>query len=395
VPEVRDVARKLGVAARLVAKGLRRHLATGDAVRFDPQGFRRALEPWAVALRAAGLAQYRFVDLPARRPPWCDTGIDLGVDDEVTWLAGGRVHLSRLLDIWVAPSFQLWGRIGDSGPVFRGTRDTHTFTATHDGRLSLASYFPGEWADASGRLATAPKDYAKVSGGMTVLVLRWSKGIAPSAVLGAEAPAPSAPPLARAEAERLAAIGSPPTAWHHLWFLGPSEIYRPATGADGSPTICCQTHGDVGILQRDTPIALEPGTRLGWSWRVDELPIDLAEDTLPSHDYLSIAVEFDDGQDLTYYWSAALPAGTVYRCPLPTWAAKETHVVVRSGTRELGGWQDEERDLHEDYHRIIGGGARRIVRVWLIANSLFQRGHGRCEYARITLSGPRQSIRVL
>ncbi|HVN41782.1 MAG TPA: DUF3047 domain-containing protein [Steroidobacteraceae bacterium] len=393
MPEVRDVARKLGVAARLVAKGLRRHLAGGEAVRFDPQGFRSALEPWALALRRGGLAQFAFVDLPAHRPPWCDTGLDFRSGDEVTWLAGGRVHLSRLLDIWVAPSFQLWGRIGDSGPVFRGTRDTHTFTATHDGRLWLASYFPGEWADPSGRLATSAKDYAHVSGGMSALVLRWSKGIAPRAVLGVEAP--PAPLLARAEAERLASVGSPPTAWNHLWLLGPSEIYRPATGADGSPTICCHTHGDVGILQRDTPLALEPGTHLAWSWRVDELPIDLAEDTLPSHDYLSIAVEFDDGQDLTYYWSAALPAGTVYRCPLPTWAAKETHVVVRSGTRELGRWLDEERDLYEDYRRIIGGGARGILRVWIIANSLFQRGHGRCEYSRITLRGPRQAILVL
>jgi hypothetical protein len=118
---------------------------------------------------------------------------------------------------------------------------------------------------------------------------------------------------------------------------------------------------------------------------VDELPVDLAEDTLPSHDYLSIAVEFDDGRDLTYYWSAALPEGTVYRCPLPTWKDKETHVVVRSGPRELGRWLAEQRDLHADYARFIGGPARAVVRVWLIANSLFQRGHGRCEYASIRL----------
>ena len=79
-----------------------------------------------------------------------------------------------------------------------------------------------------------------------------------------------------------------------------------------------------------------PGTTLRWSWRVDQLPIDLAEDTLPSHDYVSIAAEFDDGQDLTYYWSAALPEGTVYRCPIPTWASRETHVVVRSGRGHAG-----------------------------------------------------------
>ena len=152
--------------------------------------------------------------------------------------------------------------------------------------------------------------------------------------------------------------------------------------------MCCDTHGDVGILRRPAALPLQPGTILSWRWRVDSLPIDLREDSLPSHDYLSIAVEFDDGQDLTYYWSAALPVGTVYRCPLPTWKDKETHVVVRSGLGELGRWLEQRRDVHEDYRRCIGGSARSVVRVWLIANSLFQRGHGRCEYSGIEFEQP-------
>jgi len=152
--------------------------------------------------------------------------------------------------------------------------------------------------------------------------------------------------------------------------------------------VCCDTHGDVGILRRPAALPLQPGTFLSWRWRVDSLPASLREDSLPTHDYLSIAVEFDDGQDLTYYWSAALPVGTVYRCPLPTWKDKETHVVVRSGLDDLGCWLDERRDVHEDYRRCIGGPARSIVRVWLIANSLFQRGHGRCEYSGIEFEQP-------
>ena len=194
---------------------------------------------------------------------------------------------------------------------------------------------------------------------------------------------PSAP--VRAEAERLRTAVSPPGGWDYLWYLGPGEIYRPARTPDGAPAIRCDTHGDVGIRRRAVDVALQPGVRLDWRWRVDRLPADLREDSLPSHDYLSIAVEFDEGQDLTYYWSAALPVGTVYRCPLPTWRDKETQVVVRSGATDLGRWLDESRDLHEDYHRIIAGPARSVVRVWLIANSLFLRGRGQCEYAGIAL----------
>ena len=63
-------------------------------------------------------------------------------------------------------------------------------------------------------------------------------------------------------------------------------------------------------------------------------------------------------------------------------------MVVRTGRDELGRWLDERRDVHEDYRRCIGGTARSVVRIWLIANSLFQRGHGRCEYSSIEFEQP-------
>ena len=69
--------------------------------------------------------------------------------------------------------------------------------------------------------------------------------------------------------------------------------------------------------------------------------------------------------------------------------------MVRSGRAGLGRWFQEERDLHADYRRILGGPAREVVRVWLIANSLFQRGHGRCEYASIRLITNEGTLEVL
>jgi hypothetical protein len=81
--------------------------------------------------------------------------------------------------------------------------------------------------------------------------------------------------------------------------------------------------------------------------------------------------------------------------PVPTWKDKETHVVVRCGTTGLGQWLNEKRDRHADYARILGGPAREVVRVWLIANNLFQRGHGRCEYASIRLETNEGTVEVL
>ncbi|MDC6711173.1 DUF3047 domain-containing protein, partial [Leclercia adecarboxylata] len=107
----------------------------------------------------------------------------------------------------------------------------------------------------------------------------------------------------------------------------------------------------------------------------------------PTHDYLSIAVEFENGLDLTYLWSSSLPVGTHFRCPLPSWDQRETHWVVRSGAAELGRWLDEKRPILEDYRAAIGGpDPARVVAVWLIAVSLFQRDVGDCAYAGIALS---------
>lgn len=52
-----------------------------------------------------------------------------------------------------------------------------------------------------------------------------------------------------------------------------------------------------------------------WRWRVDELPATAAEDSPIAHDYTSLVLEFENGQDLTRYWSAGLPIDTRYRCP--------------------------------------------------------------------------------
>jgi hypothetical protein len=386
--KLRQLATDLEVASRLGARVLRRRLRGELESEPDLDAWRSTLERWLDQLPAGVLRDHRYVELPATRPPWTDTGLALQPGDAVTWLAAGRVHLSRPLDIWVDPSFQLWGRIGADGTVFRGTRATHTFGAHEPGTLHLASYFPGEWRTPRGELGHGADDYAKVSGRIGVLLLAWSHAVNAAQEIGALAKQANAPSPVVDEAARLASLGPGPEGWDHLWYLGPSEIYRPSRTEEGAPAICCATHGDVAILRRPAAVPLEPGTSLEWRWRVEQLPSVLREDSLPSHDYLSIAVEFDDGQDLTYYWSAELAVGTVYRCPLPTWADKETHVVVRRGTGGLGQWLPERRDLFEDYRRFIGGPARSVVRVWLIANSLFQRGHGRCEYSAITIGRP-------
>ena len=394
MPNARSLAHEFAIATRLAARSLRRRLAGGEPAPATYGEFRAALEPWLGSLPPGLVSRHAFVTVHAK-DSWLDTGIELEPGDTVTLLAQGRVYFSRALDIWVGPSLRLWGRVGDGNPVFRGTHETNTFTVHERGRLLFASRFPGEWLDPCGEASAHSPEYARASGDLSVLVLRWSRGTDAHDTLRGCARAARVPGLVLAEAKRLERPVPIPEHWQHDWRIGPSEVFSPARTPDGRPAVGCLTHHDVGILRRDARLPLLPGTRLQWSWRVTELPSALPEDTLLSHDYLSIAVEFDDGQDLTYFWSSALPVGSAFRCPLPVWRDIETHVVVRSGPGGLGDWLAEERDVGADYRRLVGGAAREVAAVWLIGESVLQRGYGRCEYASIRLTNNERTLEVL
>lgn len=350
-----------------------------DIHALDQTDFRSRFETLLEQPPSEELAGYAFIDVPCDRKPWVDTGIDLAAGESVTSFAVGKTRLQSA-DFWFGADFQLWFRNGVGGEIFRGTRASHSFTAERAGRLFLASYFPGEWSTRTGELATPDEVYGQASGNLAVLILRWRK--APLAGLNELAEIGDVEGLVASEIDRLCHPVETPPDWKYLWFVGPAEIYRPCRTPDEKPAICCHTQRDVGLLQKDISLSLAPDTRLRWAWRMDRLPSAVREDTLPTHDYLSIAVEFDNGQDITYYWSAELPVGTGYRCPIPTWTARETHVVIRSGSEGLGRWCDEERSVYRDYQDYIGGPLPgNIVRVWLIALSLFQGREGDGRYA--------------
>ena len=375
----------MGVAQDLMVAARRWRIvrASGDTVPPSVAGegerteLRRWLEAFGRSETVAQVRETRVLEMEASQVPWVDTGIELFEGDWVTTIAAGRAVLSDPLDVWIGPQLELWMRIGERGVIFNGTRETYTFQAETSGRLFLGNGFPGQWGDVHGRVSTSLDEYVGVKGGLTVVVIHW-KGDAASGL------AEATDDILAPEAHRLRDRVDPPKGWEYLWFLGRSEIFR--DGVDGGrPCIECNTHRNVAILQHDASFPLEPGTNIRWSWKVDELPSVLPENTAASHDYLSVAVEFENGRDITYTWSPEMSVGTGYWCPLPNWKDREFHVVVRSGATDLGKWLDESRDLHADYRKYMGEPPQRIVRVWLIAVSLFQRRTGRASFRDFVL----------
>jgi hypothetical protein len=329
------------------------------------------------------IADHCFVELEAGEPPWVDAGLQVGVGDLVTVVLCGRVFLGDTADLWLDPSMQVWTRVGGRGPIQRGSRLTNTFTCSNAGTVELGNVNPAEWADTDGGITMDPAMYSFMTGGTTVALIRWANGVDPGGALSELSQQGDIEGLLEGEVERLAtAPATPPPGWAHLWSLGPSEVFTHHEGVIG-----CITRNNFAIICHDVSSALNPQSVLSWEWKVDELPSEVAEDSFPTHDYLSIAVAFDDGLDLTYQWSASLDPEMSYQCPLPHWSERETHLVVRSGTRDLGHWVREERHVFTDRAKAIGGpDPARITGIWLIAVSFLQHGEGRCAYRSLALS---------
>ncbi len=356
----------------------------------DARELKLAFDP---LVRAAGdsIRTAEYIQLDGRKPPWTATNIQVEAGQEVSVFAAGRLWRSRPRDLWIAPQLGLWCRLGENGVVFNSTHDTNTFKAEVSAELYLATQFPGQFADPTGRVQPPLHVYDKADGGFAVLVIVWRakplealKGMAklgdPFGLLGTELGRLERPP-------------SKPDGWSFLWFLGISDIFSERE-SHGARCIHCRTRGNVGILQKDVVLPLTPDTELRWDWMVSALPSRLREDTSASHDYLSVAVEFENGRDITYHWSWELPFGYGYWCPLPTWKDREFHVVVRSGRAELGAWLTERRSLFEDYQRYMGSPPERIVRVWPIASSRWQRFEGEMSVRDVRLVSSRGTTDV-
>ncbi|WP_019918866.1 DUF3047 domain-containing protein [Methyloversatilis discipulorum] len=336
--------------------------------------------------------------LGAEHSPWLDSGFPVKAGDRVTVLLQGRVWLSRHYDISLEAPLQLWRRIGENGAISRGLDATDTFTVAESGTVQLKN-LPTRWLDAKGRYqGEAPPASPDAGGGISVALIRWAPDADVAATLAALALQPAAPDWAAPALARLQSPPAAPEGWQYLWELGPAEIFREVhADDDGGPRRRMHTHtrNDVAILQKPAEVALTPDTELKWSWRVNQLPGKQAENSVITHDYISIAVEFDNGQDLTYLWSSTLPVGETFRCPLPGWKDRETHVVARSGNADLGRWLNESRNVLQDYAKAVGGPPpQRIVRVWLIANSVFGRGEGRAQFGDIRIGANGSDLAV-
>lgn len=331
---------------------------------------------------------YKVLD--GNQRPWIGSGIHVTRGQAYSMVGSGQINWSKSNpQLHAGPGFHLWSRVFPGGRIVNVTRVSGSFIADCDGEIQLGIYL-GMWRDEYGALDTPDSAFSRLSGALEVCLMSWR-----CAALEAldELAGQINSTLLETERERLQTTALAPAGWNYLFEIGTSDVFRDCGARP--PRICLDASNDQAIIRKAVDFPLSPTTRLNWRWRLLEHPSVAAEDTPRTHDYISLAAEFDNGRDLTWIWSTSLPTETWFACPIKAWQPRETHYVVRSGTQLGDKAIAEERHVYADVAKSMGPPPARIVAIWLIAVASFQHGTARAEFEEIRLSDNEQVLRVL
>ena len=298
---------------------------------------------------------------------WLDSGLSVSAGDSVALFAKGSLEAEGMT---FEPRHMMWYRIGENGSAVQFRADQEVFSAMDDGQLYVSLRPLGlYWTDRRGSyppgFTTLPAVPADVTVESVILEGPVDDALSQLAAEGSEA--------AAAALTAKESFKTLPQGFEHLWYVTRANVWSDGT-ADGKPGIAASTRDDASIVKMPLDIPLDENTLFEFSWRYDTIPALGPETEAQFHDYLSIALEFDNGQDLTWFWSKELAVGSHFECPLPGWGGKEYHWTLQSGQEGLGEWFSHQRPVLADFRSAIGGAEpTRIVGIWFIANSLFGR----------------------
>ncbi|MEM7465506.1 MAG: DUF3047 domain-containing protein [Pseudomonadota bacterium] len=370
-----------------------------DAGANTHEEFEKRVKRHLALVGSKAIAAIKVIYLSGDVGPWVDTGMPVERGDLITTYAEGQQVLSYAFNLSFEADLAVWKRIGSGTEVFRGPA-AHTFNAENNGSLELKLYPAVRWLGEEGEYdGEPPLNSLDSGGGVSILVVKWNPGTNVAQEMNKIVSNDNSIWAKVVIANVMEGPASAPKGWHFLHELGPSKIWseeaKPGGSNAPSRAINAQINNDVSIITYGIDVRLTENTTLNWTWKMDQIPGVMAENTALSHDYLSIAIAFDNGQDLTYYWSKEMNAGEHYACPLPGWSFRETHIVARSGAAGLGEWISEEKSILKDYKMAVGGKLpERVTGVWLIGVGIFKKVQGAGAFGDIRLVDGESELKV-
>jgi hypothetical protein len=312
--------------------------------------------------------QSQSVQITSMKQGWTGTGLQASPGDELTITATGQIELGLVHP--VEPRHGLWGRVGEAGTIFQLASNQYSFTTEEAGELYVAISPTGLlWANRQGDWLELFEQMPDSSQMVDVEAFLWTGSAEQGLTKMLDDPDRSE--LASQSLATIRETKTLPDGYEYLWYLAQSNVFEGFSDGERHG-VHAATDDDYGIIRKEVDIPLTPTTQINFDWLYQHLPALASESSPASHDYLSIALEFDNGQDITWMWSKDLAPGTIMKCPMPEWHHRETHMVLQSGTEGLGQWHSHTRSVEEDYIAAVGGELpTRIVGVWIIGVALF------------------------
>jgi hypothetical protein len=183
-----------------------------------------------------------------------------------------------------------------------------------------------------------------------------------------------APPSAQGEERVVVAdfssavkAGAPPAGWKLSERSGRADL---AFVRDSGVAAARFRSVDTSFsLQREVKVDLKRFPKLIWGWKVTKLPVGGDFRKSATDDQAAqLFVAFSRSRAIVYVWSSTVPAGTMQSTsPAPGMTVQV--VVVRSGSKDMGEWISEIRDVHQDYKKLFGAEPPLVSAVRLQINS--------------------------
>ena len=127
---------------------------------------------------------------------------------------------------------------------------------------------------------------------------------------------------------------------------------------DGRQALMAKSSAAASGLYKAVEIDLEKTPYLNWSWRVENTLRGLDESTKSGDDYPArVYVIFQNmdiflrSRSLTYVWSSTQPINSSWRS---AYTSNSVMVAIQSGTKSLGRWVVQKRNIRSDYQRLFG-----------------------------------------
>jgi hypothetical protein len=146
-----------------------------------------------------------------------------------------------------------------------------------------------------------------------------------------------------------------------------------STSEQKSSMLKASSHNAASGLFRELRIDLKKTPWIHWSWKTEQLFLNINESEKSGDDFVARLYIIIDGgiffwnsRTLDYVWASSHQTGETWPNP---YTSNATMLAVESGNAKLGQWQHYKRNVYKDLRQLIGKDIRYIDAVAIMTDS--------------------------